>query len=228
MLSKVIRYLGNNVLGLLALFVALGGTAYAVDSVNSADIIDGGVKSVDVGDGEINSADVKDSSLNTFDVQSFLGADVVDNTLTGSDVDESTLNLAAEPWHEVGAPGQPGFKTGNFCVWSNYDSVHNTAAFLRDRSGFVHLKGVVDADDGPGGVCGTGGLETTIFSLPSGYRPAKQELISTLTNGAPGQVGISADQVKIESPTTFASAKSWISLDGFSFRCAPSGQNGCP
>ena len=39
----------------MALFVALGGTAYAVNTVGSADIIDGQVKSVDVGDGEILS-----------------------------------------------------------------------------------------------------------------------------------------------------------------------------
>jgi len=46
---------------------------------------------VDVGNGEIGSNDVKDNSINTFDVHSFLGADVVDDSLTGADVDESSL-----------------------------------------------------------------------------------------------------------------------------------------
>ena len=71
--------------------MALGGTAYAVNTVGSTDIIDGEVKSVDIGNNEIGSADVKDNSLNTFDVHSFLGADVVDGTLTGADVGDGTL-----------------------------------------------------------------------------------------------------------------------------------------
>ena len=49
------------------------------------------MKSVDIGNNEIGSGDVKDNSVNTFDVHSFLGVDVVDNTLTGDDIDESTL-----------------------------------------------------------------------------------------------------------------------------------------
>jgi hypothetical protein len=85
-----------NVVSTLALFlVVAGGSAYAVNTISSTDIIDGQVKSVDVGDGEIGSADVKDQSLSTFDVHTFLGADVVDGTLTGDDVsDDSTLGPA--------------------------------------------------------------------------------------------------------------------------------------
>jgi hypothetical protein len=73
----------------LALFVALGGTAYAVNTVNSTDIVDGQVKSVDIGDNEVKSADVKDESLTTFDVSTFIGADIVDGSLTAKDVGEN-------------------------------------------------------------------------------------------------------------------------------------------
>ena len=38
----------------MALFVALGGSAYAVNTVFSSDIVDGQVKSVDIGNGEVN------------------------------------------------------------------------------------------------------------------------------------------------------------------------------
>ena len=68
-------------------------------------------------------ADVKDNSINTFDVHSFLGVDVIDNSLTGADVDESTLNLATGPWHEVGTPGEPPFIETSSCVWSNFDGL---------------------------------------------------------------------------------------------------------
>jgi hypothetical protein len=83
-----------NVMATVGVFIALGGSAYAVNTVNSSDITDGQVKSVDVGDGEIKSADVKDQSLTTFDVSTFLGADVVDGTLTGADVGDNSLTGA--------------------------------------------------------------------------------------------------------------------------------------
>ena len=78
-----------NVVASMALFVALGGTAYAVNTVRSTDIVDGEVKSVEIGNNEIGSSDVKDNSINTFDVHSFIGADVIDNSLTGADIEFS-------------------------------------------------------------------------------------------------------------------------------------------
>jgi hypothetical protein len=223
-----------DVFAVLALVVAVGGTsAYAANTVFSSDIVDGEVKTADIGNGEVKSVDVKDESLTTFDISTMLGADVVDNSLTGADVDESTLNLAADQWHEVGAAGEPSFVTFYNCIWSNFDGFHNSAAFLRDRFGFVHLKGLVDADDGgaSGGPCGTlGFLDQAIFGLPDGYLPARREVFATLTNNALGRINVDASPggVSIDPPTTFANAKEWVSLDGISFRCAPSGQNGCP
>jgi hypothetical protein len=92
MRTSVPRYLKDNLVGFLALFVALGGTgAYAANTIRSSDIVDG----------EILSADVKDQSLTTFDVSTFLGVDVVDGTLTGADVsDTSSLGSA-----EIGEEG---------------------------------------------------------------------------------------------------------------------------
>jgi hypothetical protein len=109
MLRRVSIYLRQNVLAVLALFVAVGtGGAYAANTIGSADIIDGQVKSVDVGNGEIKSADVQDQSLTTFDVSTFLGADVVDNSLTGADVDEATLGTV--PSSVLGGLGRPGLR----------------------------------------------------------------------------------------------------------------------
>jgi hypothetical protein len=81
----------GTVIAYMALFVALGGTAYAVNTVGSTDIIDGQVKSVDIGNGEVGSADVKDNSINTFDVHSLIGEDVIDDTLTGADIGFSSV-----------------------------------------------------------------------------------------------------------------------------------------
>jgi hypothetical protein len=230
-----------NVVATLALFVAVGtGGAYAANTVFSSDIVDGEVKSVDIGDGEIKSADVKDQSLTTFDVSTFLGADVVDNTLTGADVDESTLNLATESWHEVGAAGEPAFNSNIFCFWRNFigDNNFNTAAFVRDRGGFVHLKGIVDAEEVPGNPpnsCTFSQDNFRIFSLPAGYRPVKREVDVTLSNSQLGRVSIDGPDfgygpgaVRVETPTTVENMKNFVALDGITFRCAPSGLNGCP
>ena len=94
MLSRLRPRSIYDVMAAVGCFAALAtGTAYAANTIGSTDIIDGQVKSADVGDGEIGSADIKDNSVNTFDVHSFLGVDVVDNSLTGADIDESTLSL---------------------------------------------------------------------------------------------------------------------------------------
>jgi hypothetical protein len=105
-------------LALIALVVAMSGTAVAVtalapNSVKSKHIVNGQVKAKDLGpnsvrgpkvqdasltgadvtDGSLAGADVTDESLTSGDVQngSLTGEDVQDDSLTGADVNESTL-----------------------------------------------------------------------------------------------------------------------------------------
>ena len=67
--------------GALALFLVIaGGTAYAANTIGSADIINGQVKSVDIGDNQVQSADVRDDTL-------------PNGGLTGADVRENTLSV---------------------------------------------------------------------------------------------------------------------------------------
>jgi hypothetical protein len=76
-----------NVMSTIAVFGVLAtGTAYAANTVFSTDIVDGEVKAPDIAANAVDSARVRDNTLNTFDVHSFLGADVVDGSLTGADV----------------------------------------------------------------------------------------------------------------------------------------------
>ncbi len=135
-----------------------------------------------------------------------------------------------ENWHEVGAPGEPPFdqQENIYCVWKNYGGEFNTAAFARDRAGIVHLKGLVDAEDGEG--CAfVAASDRHIFTLPPGYRPVARGLHIALTNGALGRLDITTGgRVQVEAPTTEANARVYFQLDGISFRCAPSGANGCP
>jgi hypothetical protein len=52
-----------NVVSVLALFVALGGGAYAAATVNSADVVNNSIKSKDVKNNNIKGIDVKERSL---------------------------------------------------------------------------------------------------------------------------------------------------------------------
>jgi hypothetical protein len=107
------------VLAIVALMVALGGSAVAAglvpNSVKSKHIANGQVKKqdlaassvrgdkvldssltgVDLQDGSVGAADVQDGSLESTDVKdgSLTGADVQDDSLTGADIQEGTLGL---------------------------------------------------------------------------------------------------------------------------------------
>jgi hypothetical protein len=91
MLDRVARSLSfANVTSVLALFVALGGTAWALqaNSVTSRHIVDGTIRSVDVKDGAgVRGVDVVDASLT--------GAELASASLTGADIDEQSLGVGA-------------------------------------------------------------------------------------------------------------------------------------
>lgn len=101
-------------------------------------------------------------------------------------VDQDSLTVASiqpEAWREIGASGQPPFQNG----FSNYDPPNfTTAAFFRDVSGVVHIKGtVVNAASNLNSLA-TG----TIFTLPAGYRPSRITDIVLPANNAYGQIRI--------------------------------------
>jgi hypothetical protein len=104
MLRKLVNRLSYaNVVATMALFVALGGSAYAVNTVRSTDIVDGEVKSVDIANQSITSADVQDGAINTYDVANILGVDLVDGTLTGADIANDSIGAADIGSGQVGA-----------------------------------------------------------------------------------------------------------------------------
>ena len=51
----------------LALAIALGGTAYAVNTVRSADIVDGTIRTQDIGDGQVLTSDIRNNTVSTAD-----------------------------------------------------------------------------------------------------------------------------------------------------------------
>jgi hypothetical protein len=112
--ERIGNHLRSNALGLVAIFIALGGTAYAVNgalpgrnTVGSADIINRQVKGHDIHDGAVKADDIHKGAVRSSDVRN--------NDLTGRDISEASLNLTAgaraygvlDPQTCRPVPGQP-------------------------------------------------------------------------------------------------------------------------
>jgi hypothetical protein len=200
-----------NVTATLALFLALtGGIAWALEanSVRSRHIVNGQVK--------------------------------------GADLSPTNVRL-------VDAAGEPPFHDGGSgdCDWESTQSStfpRVPVGFFREPTGVVHLQGMAKAVHGTGGdaQCDSDGTAAEndgfIFQLPAGYRPPATVTIPFVNNsdsneengllitgteetGPGGGFGTfppgSVLYAGSEKPMT-------VLLDGISFRCGPSGQDGCP
>jgi len=127
------------------------------------------------------------------------------------------------PWNVVSGTttsGEPGKfacqGTSSFC-WHNYGSPWGAAAFMKDALGFVHLKGLVQCTVA-GFSCDTG-LSSTIFVLPTGYRPSEQGLFPSVSydgnTHTVARIDVTADGRVI--PVQGVPAK-FMTLDGITFQ----------
>jgi hypothetical protein len=240
MASKLFAHVRRQWMGALALFLVLsGGTAWAVNEWTGANIVDGSLATADYKNNDIRSVDVRNDS--------FAGGGLQSSDLAAGAVGQADL-APAEAWHEVGAVGEPTFNAspGAFCSWTNFASDHDSAAFYRDPFGVVRLKGLVRMNtQGDPGFCwnpdgSTDGsfqiANRRIFTLPAGYRPTKRLTDIALAGGhlaridvdGPSLSGQPAGSVSVDIPTDPADVNFYLSLNGITFRCGPSGQDGCP
>ena len=151
-----------NVMATIAVFVALGGASYAAvklpkNSVGSKQLKKNAVTTAKIPNEAVTAAKIKKGTLTGTQINSAtLGT--VPGAVHSTSADTANSIIAPEPFHEVDTPGEPQFQNG--C--SNNAPGNATVAFLKDREGFVHLKGNY--------VCGVAGK--VAFQLPAGYRPA--------------------------------------------------------
>jgi hypothetical protein len=87
--GRISDYLRRNLLGLIAIFIALGGTAYAThpggdNTIDTGDIINGQVKQLDIGSNQVRSAEVIDD---TFPGGGLAAADLAANSVGPSELD---------------------------------------------------------------------------------------------------------------------------------------------
>jgi Collagen triple helix repeat (20 copies) len=112
-----------------------------------------------------------------------------------------------EPWHEIGAPGEPSFEHG----WQNYNvgSGWETAAYYKDPWGRVYMRGLI----------GGGTLDAIAFRLPEGYRPAQApHFVGSSNFQAADAINVYPDGGVYIRGAASGVSPVWVSLANVNFR----------
>jgi hypothetical protein len=250
MLRKLRPRSAYDVMAALALFIALGGTALAAvaaNSVGTAQLKNGAVTRPKLAANSVDSSKLAAGSVSgpTLARASVDGSKVSDRSLTADDIDLATLP-GSEGWHGLPHPATRDCNTETnvgqtYCIagsgndysqWddsfyvSNYG--YSDPAYYRDRDGTVHLRGLAACTD-HGSSTWCGDTRFTLFYLPPGYRPYRLIVMQTIAGSGSGLgdhfINIYPDgRVRADGSPAL---KTYISLDGLSFRCNPVGSDGC-
>jgi hypothetical protein len=151
-----------------------------------------------------------------------------DKATTADSATTASSIVQPEPYHEVGAPGEPPFAPGaSHNTTGSPLADFQTVGFYKDREGVVHLKGMVKA-----------GTNNLLFWLPPGYRPGDRKLLEltvscrncqSAVTGGPGTVAAESTYLDIwgsvpSNPSLNGELLSGgptgaiVSLDGVTFR----------
>ncbi len=104
-------------------------------------------------------------------------------------------------WVNVGSSGAPAFQNN----WVNFDTTR-TAGFSKDSLGWVRLRGLVKS----------GTVSTTVFTLPSGFRPKRNMTFVGDSNNAYQTVSVNLNGNVIQG-TSAGVSNAWQFLDGIHF-----------
>lgn len=97
--------------------------------------------------------------------------------------------------------GWQNYTTGFGGAWANVE-------YMKDSQGFVHLHGLCYRATG---------VNTVMFTLPAGYRPAGQQIFPVDSNSAHGRVDVKTNgDVELAA----GAAGNWVSLSGITFKAA--------
>jgi hypothetical protein len=228
-----------NVMATIAVFLGLGGSAYAINEWNSSNIQDNTLTGADI-KGKASPGFV-DGSLDTYDIKNggLLSSDLAANTLTAgqlapnsastSEIKDNSVTPAklapSEAVHELtGASHFDNCSTevGAFCadpnisvLWTNVGSPYANVGYYKDPLGIVHLQGSAQAVGGGS----FSGVPPPIFVLPTAYRPSATRSFVVRSDANSSHFDwltiASNGQVNESNPQAVPSN---MSLDGIDFR----------
>ena len=158
------RFTYANVMATIAVFIALGGSSYAVGQISGSQIKNRSIGGKKLKRNTVGGTAVKESSLGIVpSATTARAADTAARADTAALADSALVaaNVSApEGFHEIGAPGEPAFIPP--CVQYAANPSLQSVGFYKDREGVVHLRGAYS--------CTSAG--EIAFNLPRGYRPA--------------------------------------------------------
>jgi type II secretory pathway pseudopilin PulG len=98
--------------------------------------------------------------------------------------------------------------------WTNYGGAYATAKYSKTSDGLVVLQGLI--------VPTTVTQNTVLFTLPAGYRPAKQMLFGVADSGAGTYAGQEVARIDVETNGQVSiifnvTSGTWLSLEGINF-----------
>jgi hypothetical protein len=159
---------------------------------------------------------VTDLTLDEINATSVSGAGALMDSELTSIADIKALDQS------VVSGASPTFNTANFTStaltvtavtfansWVNYGAGHQTAGYYKDAQGIVHIQGLVKS----------GTVDTTIFTLPIGFRPTLFEIFVGLCNSSNTYSRINITSTGDVS-TLSAPGNAFLSLAGVSFLAA--------
>jgi hypothetical protein len=193
---------GSMAVALIALIVAMSGSAVAATLITSKQIKDGTIQTKDL---SAKARKSLRSASGSPGPQGPRGAEGPQGPAgpqgPKGDPGADAQLPPPEPWHEIGSAGEPAFAYN----WTNdAPASEQTAGFFKDQAGVVHLKGVI-----------TGGTAGTLFTLPPGYRPPKDTIEMVLRLGGPSMLVVRPD-----GNVDVAGGSDFVALDGVTFSVA--------
>jgi hypothetical protein len=188
------------VISLIALFVALGGTSYAVIKLPAKS----------VGTRELKSNAVTSAKIRP---RSVARSDLSPSARTGSRGPRGATGPAGPPGASASAAVEPWRALSFVGSWTNYGGPYATGAYRKDPTGKVHLRGLLAKG---AGVPVSGDV---MAILPAGYRPAMRYLFSA-GGGGPADLYSRIDVLPNGEITFLAGAtveSDFTTLDNISF-----------
>ena len=180
-----------NVMSVIAVFIALGGTVYATNKISGKTIKKGSEPGNRLKNDTVTGKQVKEATLSGVDAA----------TLQGQGPGAFAPANIESP-HLVGAPGEPVFENS----WAGVALGDEPLLFYKDPYGIVHLQGNTSHTGGPSA--------TQVFTLPPGYRPAAQIYFPAFADGnVTTTVEVDPDGSLIVLDATF-----FLGLSSVSFR----------
>ena len=155
-----------NVMATVAVFLALGGAAYAAtklpkNSVGTKQIKKGAVTGIKIKKGTITGTNINLAKLGTVP-----SASNAANANTATTAGTANALAPVEPTRLVGASGQPPFLDGSSNLSGGGPFSFQQVGFYKDHEGIVHLIGTATVGSEEPVIHGL------LFTLPPGYRPA--------------------------------------------------------